>query len=67
MRSSKERVQKKWLEMEIEMNKKQELKISLMYMLIIILIILINGCTTIKSVDDTEHLWRGDNGIEFYE
>jgi len=19
------------------------------------------------DVDDTEHLWRGDNGIEFYE
>ena len=20
-----------------------------------------------KQVDDTEHLWQGDNGIEFYE
>jgi len=49
------------------MNKKQELQIFLIYMLIIILIILINGCGTIKSIDDTEHLWIGDNGIEFYE
>lgn len=62
-KNNKEKVQKKCQ----EMNRKQELQIFLMYMLIIILIILINGCTTIKNVDDTEHLWRGDNGIEFYE
>ena len=63
MKNNKEIVQERCQ----EMNKKQELQIFLIYMLIIILIILINGCGTIKSIDDTEHLWIGDNGIEFYE
>ena len=33
----------------------------------IIAILILNSCSIYKQVDDTEHLWRGDNGIEFYE
>ena len=25
------------------------------------------GCTTYKNIDDTDHNWVGDNGIEFKE
>ena len=35
--------------------------------LIIIISLLMLGCGAYKNIDDTEHLWRGDNGIEFYE
>ena len=35
--------------------------------IIIITLLLLCGCCVQKDVDDTEHLWRGDNGIEFYE
>jgi|TARA_R110000744_G_scaffold211127_1_gene330246 hypothetical protein len=34
---------------------------------LIIIFISLNGCTVQKPVNDTEHLWRGDNGIYFYE
>jgi len=33
----------------------------------IIIILLITSCTTQKQIDDTEHLWIGDDGIEFYD
>jgi len=32
-----------------------------------IILLILSGCASIKNVNDTEHLWRGDNGIEFYE
>jgi hypothetical protein len=33
----------------------------------IIIFIFLSSCSVQKQVDDTEHLWIGDNGIEFYE
>ena len=33
----------------------------------IITLLLLGGCCVQKDIDDTERLWRGDNGIEFYE
>ena len=33
----------------------------------IIILLILSSCSVQKQVDDTEHLWRGDNGIEFYE
>lgn len=33
----------------------------------IISILILTSCSISKQVDDTERLWRGDNGIEFYE
>jgi len=36
-------------------------------LLIIFILLILSSCTTQKQVDDTEHLWKGANGIEFYE
>jgi hypothetical protein len=36
-------------------------------LLIIFILLILSSCSVQKQVDDTEHLWRGDNGIEFYE
>ena len=36
-------------------------------LLIIFIVLVLSSCAVQKQVDDTEHLWRGDNGIEFYE
>ena len=33
----------------------------------IFILLILSSCLVQKQVDDTEHLWRGDNGIEFYE
>ena len=33
----------------------------------IFILLILSSCAVQKQVDDTEHLWRGDNGIEFYE
>ena len=33
----------------------------------IFILLILSSCSVQKQVDDTEHLWRGDNGIEFYE
>ncbi len=33
----------------------------------IITLLLLGGCIAQKDIDDTEHLWIGDNGVEFYE
>ena len=44
-----------------------------MKIIMILTIILFVSCSTsknikdIKNIDDTEHNWRGDNGIEFKE
>jgi outer membrane biogenesis lipoprotein LolB len=35
--------------------------------LTIIIIIFLSSCSAQKQVNDTEHLWQGANGIEFYE
>jgi uncharacterized protein YceK len=32
-----------------------------------IVLLILSGCSSIKNIDDTEHLWIGDNGIEFYD
>ena len=34
---------------------------------IFIIFLILSGCSTINNIDDTEHLWRGGNGVEFYE
>ena len=36
-------------------------------LLLLLLSLLFITCSTYKQVDDTEHLWIGGNGIEFYE
>ena len=36
-------------------------------LLIIFIILFLSSCAIQKQVDDTEHLWIGGNGIEFYE
>tara|TARA_R110001583_G_scaffold13158_1_gene57136 strand:- start:315 stop:434 length:120 start_codon:yes stop_codon:yes gene_type:complete len=33
----------------------------------IFILLILSSCSVQKKVDDTEHLWIGDNGIEFYE
>ena len=33
----------------------------------IFILLILSSCSVQKQVDDTEHLWIGDNGIEFYE
>ena len=33
----------------------------------IFILLFLSSCSVQKQVDDTERLWRGDNGIEFYE
>tara|TARA_R110001583_G_scaffold115588_1_gene266129 strand:- start:2132 stop:2248 length:117 start_codon:yes stop_codon:yes gene_type:complete len=38
-----------------------------MKIIIILIIFILSGCITPKQIDDTEHLWKGANGIEFYE
>jgi hypothetical protein len=36
-------------------------------LLIIFIVLVLSSCAVQKQVDDIEHLWIGDNGIEFYE
>ena len=36
-------------------------------LILIFIFLCLVSCGTQKQVDDTEHLWIGDNGIEFYE
>ena len=36
-------------------------------LLIIFILLILSSCSVQKQADDTEHLWRGNNGIEFYE
>ena len=36
-------------------------------LLIIFIVLVLSSCAVQKKVDNTEHLWIGDNGIEFYE
>tara|TARA_R110000824_G_scaffold159977_1_gene334615 strand:+ start:754 stop:870 length:117 start_codon:yes stop_codon:yes gene_type:complete len=38
-----------------------------MRIIMLLTIILFVSCSTSKNIDDTEHNWRGDNGIEFKE
>jgi len=33
----------------------------------IFILLILSSCSVQKQVDDTEHLWKGANGIEFYE
>ena len=33
----------------------------------IIILLILGSCVVQKDIDDTEHLWTGDDGIEFYE
>jgi hypothetical protein len=33
----------------------------------IFILLILSSCAVQKQVDDTEQLWIGDNGIEFYE
>jgi len=42
-------------------------KTLIIILLLLLLSLLFITCNTYKQVDDTEHLWRGDNGVEFYE
>jgi len=36
-------------------------------LILIFILLFLSSCSVQKQVDDTEHLWIGDNGIEFYE
>jgi len=36
-------------------------------LLLLIISLLFITCSTYKQADDTEHLWIGSDGIEFYE
>jgi hypothetical protein len=38
-----------------------------MIKLLIILIVCLSSCMTQKQVNDTEHKWKGNNNLEFYE
>jgi len=42
-------------------------KTLIIILLLLLLSLLFITCNTYKQTDDTEYLWRGDNGIEFYE
>ena len=37
------------------------------YFFLILFFITLVSCNIQKKIDDTEYLWIGDNGIEFYE